>query len=381
MNAEQVTKALERIATEAKGSVEKVSAEVAALKAANADLIEKSEGLAARFQEFEQNALCGMRSGIMTQRRKSLGAEFAESESFRSLVARESKNAAITKSSFLKNLVNDGADSTGDDAYPTQSQRDPRLANDPRRRLTLLEALPTIPVTSSTFDYVSLNGYANSAAEQSGEGVAKAETSMPIELKTVRPATIAHWLPASEQVLSDVPQLSNQISSLLAYGVRAKAESLIVAGSGIIQGLEQIGTAFNGSTGESMEIAISAAQADMEADGWMASHVLLNPADWHAMRTRRRGASDDAFVVGSWMNPPSLNAWGLAVVTTPSVSAGTAIVLDANQVAILDRQAVTVEAFRQDGTNVQQNLITIRGEARIGFACFAPTAVRLVTTV
>jgi len=76
-----------------------------------------------------------------------------------------------------------------------------------------------------------------------------------------------------------------------------------------------------------------------------------------------------------------LNAWGLAVVTTPSVSAGTAIVLDANQVAILDRQAVTVEAFRQDGTNVQQNLITIRGEARIGFACFAPTAVRLVTTV
>ncbi len=382
MNAEQVTKELERIADEAKGNIASVSEEVKALKAQNQELVEQNEGLAARFQEFEQRELTGMRGVHHAAPRKTLGDQFAESDGFQAMTEGSARNATFATKAYLKSVVNDGADSSGDDAYDAPAQRDPRLANDPRRRLTLLDALPTIGVDSATFEYVELDdAYSNAADEQTNEGDTKAEASLPTNLKSVRPATLAHWLPASEQVLADVPMLQQQIANLLNYGVRAKAENLIVGGNGVISGLEQVGTAFTGDSGDTMEIAISDAQATMEAEGWLASHVIMHPQDWHTMRTRRRGSSDEAFVVGSWMNPPTLNAWGMQVVTSPSVTQGTSIVIDSSQVAILDRQAVQVEAFRQDATNVRENLVTIRAEARIGFAVFAPSAVRLVSTV
>lgn len=380
---EQVTKELERIATEARGSVESVQAEMKSLKEQNRQLVEKNEGLAARFAEFEQNALTTARPGMFGNNKvtKSLGEQFAASDSFKAFISREAKTATFATSSTVKNLVNAGAGDTSATEYPTHSQRDPRLGNDPRRRLRLLEALPTVQMTSAVYEWVGLDGYQNAAAEQEMEGDLKAQAVMPNDLKSVRAATVAHWLPVSEQALQDTPQLAAQIESLLRYGVQSKAEKLIVAGDGIIQGLQEIGTPFVGETGESMEVAISAAEAEMDVVGWEGSHVILHPRDWHKMRTRRRGASDEAFVVGSWMNPPSLNAWGLQVVTTPSVSEGTSIVLDASQTPILDRMSVVVEAFRQDSTNARENIVTIRAEARLAFACYAPSAVRLVSTV
>ena len=380
MQAEQIQKHLERIAEEAKGNVEKMNAEVTALKAANQDLIRKNESLAAKFQEFEQNALTRMTGTGYAAPRKSLGEQFAASDSFQAFVNREAKSATFTSNQTLKNLVNSGAGDTSATEYPTHPQRDPRLGNDPRRRLSLLEALPTQPMTSATFEWVSLDGYQNAADEQQIEGDIKAQAVMPNELKTVRAATIAHFLPASEQVLQDTPQLASQIEGLLRYGVQAKAESLIIAGDGIIQGLQQVGTGFTAATGLSLADAISESQASLDATGWNASHVVMHPLDWHAIRSERASTSGE-YVATGWNMPAAPNVWGLTVVTSPAVQQGRPIVLDASQVAILDRMGAVVEMFREDSTNVRTNTVTVRAEARMAFAVFAPTAVRLVTTV
>lgn len=379
MNAETVTKELERIANEARGSVESVQAEIKSLKEKNQTLVEQNEGLAARFQELEQNALTSMRGQRFATPRKSLAEQFRESDGFKSMVERESKSATIRVDQSLKNLVNDGASGdSGDSTYDTHPQRDPRLANDARRPLSLLDALPSLQVGSSTFEYVQLDGYSNAAAEQASEGSTKAEASLPTAVKSVRIATIAHFMKASEQVLQDNAALQAQIDSLLRYGVLAKAESLIVSGTGDIDGLEAEGTAFTADSGLGLADAISDAEAALEADGWRASHVLLNPQDWHSIRTER---GNDGYVAGGWNMPAAPNIWGLQAIATPSVTQGQPIVLDASQVAILDRMSVVTEAFREDATNVQQNLVTLRSEARIGFAVFAPSAVRLVSTV
>ena len=381
MTIETVQAELKRISDSAKGNLEAVSAEVKSLKAQNADLIQKHEGLASMFREFEQATLTTATGGQLRTARakKSLAEQFSGSDSFKAFLGRETKSASFATDRTLKALVNEGAADSNATEYPTQAQRDPNLANDPRRRLSLLEALPTRPMVSATFEWVSLDGYSNAAAEQGLEGEEKAEAGLPNELKTVRAATVAHFLPASEQVLQDTPGLAMQIESLLRYGVQAKAEALIVGGTGNIQGLETVGTAFPGETGEDMATAISRAEAHLAAIGWSGTHCIMHPQDWHAMRTQKRGSSDDSFVVGSWMNPPTLNAWGLEIVTSPSVTLGTAIVLDASQVAILDRMSAVVEAFREDGSNVRENMVTLRSEARMAFAVFAPSAVQLVT--
>ena len=355
-----------------------VGAVDASIAAHEAKAAEKLADLEARFSDFETSKLATMPG--QHSKGASLSRMLAESESLQALKNRETKSARLTPNLSLKSLVNLGADSSGDDAYPTHPERDPRLGNDPRRPLTLLEALPSLPMNSATYEWASLDGYSNSADEQGAEGVAKPSANVPTELVSVRAATIAHVLKASEQVLQDSPQLVQQISDLLRYGVQNKAESLIVAGDGQIEGLEEVGQAFNAATGATAVDGISAAAAAMDSDGWMADHVVLSPADWHAIRSER-SVSDGQYLAGSWAMPADMNIWGLRVITSPAVQAGRPIVLDSRQVAILDRMSPVVELFNQNSDDVEKNLLTLRAEARIAFAVFAPSAVRLVNLV
>lgn len=334
--------------------------------------------LEAKLRDLETSKL-GVMPGTSQRSGVRLGEMLAKSDAFQGLKNRESKSATLSLNHSIKSLVQSGFDSSGDDPYRSQAERDPRLANDPRRPLTLLEALPSLPVSAATFEFVALNGYQNAAAEQGAEGVAKAEASLPTELKSTRIATIAHWLRASEQILQDVPQLTQQIANLMSFGVRSKAESLIIAGSGDIQGLQTVGTAFTASSGLALADAISEASADMAADGWLPSHVLMNPADWHSIRSERD--QEGSYVAQGWGGLVAPSLWGLSVVESASVQAGTPIVIDASQLAVLDRMGAIVELFREDATNVQANLVTLRSEMRLGFACFAPASVRLVSTV
>ena len=61
--------------------------------------------------------------------------------------------------------------------------------------------------------------------------------------------------------------------------------------------------------------------------------------------------------------------------TTPSLAAGTVLVLDVQQVSILAREEVTVMASREDGTNFTTNLVTMLAEMRAGLAVFSAGAV------
>lgn len=70
--------------------------------------------------------------------------------------------------------------------------------------------------------------------------------------------------------------------------------------------------------------------------------------------------------------------WGLPLIQTPAVAAGTVLVLDPMQAAILDRWSPRVELGR-DADDFTRNLLTIRGEIRVGLAVFSPAAVLKVT--
>ena len=106
METAQVEKELSRIAAEAGDNVAKVKAEVKALKESNQKLVEENQGLAARFQQFEQNELTRM-TGYSAPR-KSIADQLSDSESFKALAGRESRSAHVRLDYSIKNLVNDG---------------------------------------------------------------------------------------------------------------------------------------------------------------------------------------------------------------------------------------------------------------------------------
>lgn len=333
--------------------------------------------LSAVVTDVAQKAGSGMAiDGSNGGKGRSPALTFAKSDELKALLERRSRRASVPMALTLKALTTAGLGGSTDGSYPTRADRDDRLANDPRRRLTLLEALPRIPVGSSSFEYAALSNYSNAAGEQGDEGATKPAADVDTELVTARIATVAHFLRCSTQVLADNAALQVQLENLLGFGVASKLEELIVSGSGQIQGLQQLGTAYAPPSGLRPADRIGATWADMEEAGWRPSHVLLNPFDWQTIRAERD--QELAYVAGGWGVADPMQVWGLSVVTTASLARGDVIVLDAAQVSMLDRQQVVVEAFPQDGENVSRNLVTLRAEARAGLAVFSPDAVRLI---
>lgn len=311
-------------------------------------------------------------------------AKIAASDGFKSLASGQTKTAFFPLDGDLRTLtkstvVGDGAGSS-EEGYNVQPQRDPRLANDPRRPLSLLDYLPSMRVTSNSFEYNRLVGYSSAAAYQATQGDLKAEGSLPTDLITASIATIAHHIPASRQVLADAPALQQQISSLLAYGVRAKLESEVIVGAGgtgEISGLTDSGnfTAYTGAaSGDTLADAVAKAEATMLAAGWRPGLVVVHPDTWSEARRERADAGAGVYVAGSWRDPAPPSVWGIPLITNPAVTAGSMLILDPSQVMVLDRQQASVEV----GTINDQfarNCVTLLGELRAGLAVFSPGAV------
>jgi HK97 family phage major capsid protein len=271
-----------------------------------------------------------------------------------------------------KALLSTQAGGSPNDGFSVLPDRYDGMGQDPRRKLSLLDALPHLAVTSNVFEFQQLNGYVNAAADQGGEGIVKAQASLPLTLERAPIVTIAAYIKASRQILDDAPMLQNYLNGLLGYGVSLKLEQLIVAGTapGSILGLLAQATVFVPTAVKAAD-QISEAQAMLAGLGWTAGLTILNPFDWHKIRTER---SPNAYFAGTWNEPATPNIWSLPIVTTPSLAAGTAIVMSPDAVAILDRQQVQV-LFGYDGNDFSSNMLTILAECRAGFAVISGGAV------
>lgn len=280
---------------------------------------------------------------------------------------------------LVKGVVVGDVASSGNQLIGAPATFDPRLGEGGARKLSIFDILPSLPVGSNSFEFNQLDGYTNAAAYQANEAAAKAAASMPTKLVSAPICTIAHILPCSEQVLADMPALTQQVSNLLAYGVRAKAAAEIIAGStiGKIQGLATEGAVYTVSGSPSLPDALAAAISQLEINGWQATAILMNPADWLTVRTMRESAGTGMYLYGTPAEAAAQTLWGIPVIVDPAVLDGAPIVLDASQVAILDRQQALVE-FGRMGDDFGNNIIRARAECRIGLAVFSPSAVLVV---
>ncbi|TAM93837.1 MAG: phage major capsid protein [Rhodanobacteraceae bacterium] len=269
----------------------------------------------------------------------------------------------------------------GSNPYKTPPQYQPGIYGIGQRALTLLDVLPRIVVSGAAFMFnQATSGYANAADYQVNQGDAKAQQAFPVTTITANIATVAAIGSATEQVLSDEPQLGQRIAALLNYNVRNKIEGELVNGAGTtgkILGMLHSGVAFTATTGASNIDAISEAVAHLAAIGWTPGVVVMHPNDWHKVRTTKADSAG-VYLSGTFDVPAQPNLWGVPVVQTAGLAEGTAIVADTAQLALLDRQAVTVDLGRM-GDDFGNNVVRIRAEARVGLATFAASAVQLVT--
>ena len=372
---------------ESKSAANEVRAEVKSLADQHKSLIEKSDELAAKFGEFETNALAKIQGSA--EQVKTAGQQAVDSESFKRFMAGETKSARID----IKNtILGESGSPQNPDRVLVPFDRLPGIVPGPFRSHTVLDFIPTGTTSSNSMEYTreipaeeSPAGFNNAAAERA-EGAAKPQSDVLFELVNDPVRTIAHWLKLSRQVLDDAPALESYIDSRLRFGVRQRLESQILAGTGTapnLAGLSAAGRhiAFTPATGDNQFDSINKAKYEMIGRDYSPQAVFLNPADWGAMERLKVSSSDDRYIAGDGAALSYLQGglvpliWGLQVVPNNNVPQGKFYVVDPSAMTLFNRQGATVEMFEQDDTNVQSNLVTVRAELRAALCVFTPAGV------
>ncbi|KQZ93475.1 capsid protein [Rhizobium sp. Root564] len=344
------------------------SAEVMSkLGASNQDLAE----VKARLDEIDQKG--AYRGGGGVEDTETPGQQFVEHTELKDFSNYRSRPGRLSME--VKSTITTGPTSAG--ALKPQ-YRDQTVAL-PQRRMTVRDLLPTVKVTAAEVQYAKQKTRTNSAA-MVPETTLKPESEYAWELKTLAFAVIAHWIPASRQVLDDLPQLRGLIDSELLYGLKLKEEEQLLNGSGTgenLTGLVTVATPASGNVSgvtastQIDQIALAILQnalALYPADG-----MIVNPADWLRMRLAKDANGN--YIMGSPSNDINKTLFGLPVVDTAAMTVDKFLVGNFQVAATLyDRWEARIEVSTEHADFFVRNMVAILCEERLGLAVKNPLA-------
>lgn len=275
-----------------------------------------------------------------------------------------------------------------------------------RRPLTIRDLISVRRTTSDTVEYVQQTSHTNAAAPvaeatssaspttgaSSGaaltldaNGGYKPEGAWAFQEATATVRTIAEWVPATKRALADVAQLEGLINDELMADLAETEETQVIAGSGTGQNLPGI---LNTSG-----IQTTAAVTTNDAT-WFGSYrtavtklrtvgrvnptaVVVNPTQGERIDTSKdsqlRFYGNGPFGLG----PRTL--WGIPVVESEAISAGTALVGDFSKAVLWDREQASVTMTDSHADFFIRNLVAILAEERVAFGVTRPAAFCTVT--
>lgn len=341
------------------------------------ELLVKQGELSARLQAAEQVLADG--PGAQGGSPKALSDVVLASDGFDEKVRR----LLASKGSFgipvRAAITSTQSDDTG--GYPVPPHRAPGIHGPGDQRLTVRDLLNWGPVESNSVEFVRETGFSNNAGTVSeNPSEPKPESDIDFELASESVATIAHWVPASKQVLSDVGMLRTYIDGRLRYGLLLKEEAQLLNGSGVslnINGLYTQASDYsnpgvsvtNDTAIDRLRIAMLQVQlAEYSADGF-----VLNPIDWTTIELTKESGGKYIFANPLGLSTPVL--WGRPVVTTQSMVQGN-FLTGAFKMAAQgwDREDATVTISTEDRDNFVKNMVTILAEERIALTVYRPEA-------
>jgi HK97 family phage major capsid protein len=260
--------------------------------------------------------------------------------------------------------------------------RTPGIVQEARQTLRLRNVLPSRPTSLSLIDYVKVNS-APSRASMQVESSAKVENAVTFNTGTARVQTIASLIPASRQILDDMPDLFGYLQNMLPYYVNLTEEVQMLTGSNTgqdLNGLVTQGTAYNTALNSNtpgwkqQDILARAIQQIMIAKEIDPTFVVLHPTDyWNILLTKD---SQGRYLNSGPYADPRNAFFGLTPIVTTVIGSGTFLVGSGNPVAaeIRDRMDMTVEFSTQHSTFFASNQIMIRAEKRMTLVVYRPAS-------
>lgn len=332
---------------------------------------------------------------------KTLGERFVASEEFKS--HRDSgfmdraftvDDAELTAGVQFKDVSSGSIGTVTHPGFGTV-QRAPMVSS-PMLTWRVRDLFPQMNTSSVMIEFIEELGFvdpSDNAAAMVAErtGVApndvfglKPQSNIRFNIKTTPIRTLAHWVPASRNVLDDEPQLRGIIDTRLMYGLRLVEDEQILLGDGTGQNLLGIfntpgiqlfpSGAYTPPPFESYVDAIRRAATRVMLAQYDPTGIVVHPYDWEKMELTK-DAQGRYLVSGSVISGAQKTLWQMPVVATPAIPEGTALVgafgLGAQ---VFDRMQSNIRTADQHADFFIRNAIVVLAEERLGLAVYRPAS-------
>ncbi|PIT49759.1 phage major capsid protein [Snodgrassella alvi] len=372
---EAVNKAVDEvkgIGEELKGKLAKGDKVTEELKNDVDKLLTEVNGLKSQVHDMEQ---AQARNPVTPEGAKTLGSMVVKSDQFKSC-------ANISQGDRLHIPINvkelGSSDSMSYSAGALVQPHVTGLVSLPEQRLMVRDLL-TLGNTDSNMIIVPRENTFVNSADVTPEGQYKPESNLGFTQETVAVVTIAHWLKATRQILSDASGLQSMIDGRLRYGLKFKEEQQLLNGTGNgvqLTGLIPNATKFKNESNIKTYTIIDQlrlAMLQVVLSGYSATGHVLNPVQWAEIEM----AKDDIgrYVIGNPQGQAIPTLWGQPVVATPSMKQGEFLTGAFKMGAqIFDRWDMSINiAFNNDDDFVR-NMVTILCEERLALAIYRKEA-------
>jgi hypothetical protein len=247
-----------------------------------------------------------------------------------------------------------------------------------RRRLSVLDLIPTGTMDNNSLPYTQESGSFATAAETT-EGSAKPEAAITFTDATADAVTIAHWSKVRKQALADFAALQSIIEGRLRYGVERRLEAEVIAGDGSAPNMRGIlntsgigAVAYDAAelvADQVLRAITTVLLADAQADG-----IVMHPTDWQTALLAKAAGDGHYYSGGPFSVTPQM-MWGVPLIPSAALAQGTVLVGDfAIGAQLFIREGVNVLLSDSDQDDFIKNRVTLLAELRAALAVFRPAA-------
>jgi HK97 family phage major capsid protein len=383
-------------ATEAKDGLKQAKAD-GELRSALSDL---GDGIALNEGPREKRTPNGL---IVPDGKTSLGAHFVKSAEYAALkstapngVFQEQQRVQSMPVGY-KSLVT-GASDTSAGAWVQSDWRG--LVGGPemfQRPLMLRDVVTPGTTNSDTVEYARFVSATNNAAPVAEATSAAAPTapggagalvpnagggykpeSALTTIKISTPVkTIAHWIPVTKRALSDAAQITTLIDAFLTYGVEEELEDQMITGDATgenFEGLSNVsGVQAQAWDTNALTTARKAKTKVRTVGRAVPNAYLLNPADVETIDLLQDNEGRYYFGGPGGIGSASV-LWGLPVIETEAVPAGTGYVGDFRRAILWDREQASITMTDSHADFFVRNMVAILAELRAAFGVIQPNA-------
>ena len=259
----------------------------------------------------------------------------------------------------------------------------PGIKYDPTRPVHVRQLLAQGSTSSEVVRYVRESAYDNGAAA-TAQGSTFTESDFDLTAYDANVQKIGTYFRISEEMLADTPQLTSYLAARAPEKLLTVEDAQLLYGNGTAPNISGIST--SGSTAFAAGAFADAITAANQFDvltvainqlalvNYRPDYIMLNPTDFNKIlllkATTNEYLQEQAYM---GLQPQFL---GIPVVINTAVTAGTYLVGNfAMATQLWVRENLSLEFFREDGTNVRDGFVTVRLVERIALTNYAPLAI------